>query len=208
MIKKRNCNIQFQLSGHAYLCFQMKRLFAAIKIHPHEAFLSQYYSLKKKLEGEKIRWVEPDNIHITLRFFGETPEHHIPAITEALKQASAGFSEFEIDLANTGIFGSSYKPRVIWFDVKDKGEVALLSEKILTELEKIGFERDRQNFVPHLTIGRIKIISDNKHFQQVIDQYKEGFIQKEEVRLFHLFESILRPRGPEYHVIESFELIK
>lgn len=184
----------------------MKRLFAAIKVHPSEVFLSQYYSIKKKLEREKIKWVEPENIHITLKFFGETPEHHIPAISAALKQAADSISAFDLEIANTGIFGSSYKPRVIWFDVKDSGEVLSLTDKVLSELEKIGLERSRQNTVPHVTVGRVRSLNDKKYFQQVIDQFKEGHIQKEEVKLFHLFESILRPQGPEYHVIESFEL--
>lgn len=195
------------LSLPAYLCYLMKRLFAAIKIHPGEAFLGRYFSLKNKLKNEKIKWVDPENIHITLKFIGETPEHHIPAVVIALRQAAHGFPAYELSLSDTGIFGSSYKPRVIWFGLQDKGETADLAEKILSELENAGFERDRQNFVPHLTVGRIKHLENKKYFQEVIDQHREGFLQKEEVMEFHLFESILRSQGPEYHIIESFKLV-
>jgi 2'-5' RNA ligase len=184
----------------------MKRLFAAIKIHPIEAFTAQYLSLKKSLADEKIRWVDPDNIHITLKFFGETPEHHISNITGALRAAADTVPAFTINMENTGIFGSSYKPKVIWFGIDPCDELQLLSKNVFRELEKIGIEHDRQNFVPHLTIARIKYLQDKKHFQQIIDQHKEGFIQTEEVNEFHLFESILRPQGPLYKVVKSFPL--
>ena len=184
----------------------MKRLFAAIKIHPSESFISQYWSIRHSLNNEKIKWVDPENIHITLKFFGETPEHHISVINMALQQASGGIPPFELSLGNTGIFGSSYNPRLIWFGIDPCEELLTLSKNIFGELKNIGIENDRQNFVPHLTIGRIKFLDDKKFFQQVIDKHKESFIQKEEVNEFHLFESILRPQGPIYKVITSFAL--
>ena len=185
----------------------MKRLFAAIKVHPSEEFLSRYYSLKRNLKDEKIRWVDPENIHITLKFFGETPEHHIPAINAALQQSAAGHATFDLSITSTGIFGSSYQPKVIWFGIEPHEDIIRLSESILTELEKTGIERDRQNFVPHLTIARIKQLEDKKYFQKVIDHNKEDFIQKEEVNEFHLFESMLKPGGAEYTVIGSYSLL-
>ncbi|RLD53588.1 MAG: RNA 2',3'-cyclic phosphodiesterase [Bacteroidetes bacterium] len=182
----------------------MKRLFAAIKVAPSEAFLARYYALKKNLENEKIKWVDPENIHITMKFFGETPEHHIPAISIALKEAAHQTPHFNYEIQHTGIFGSSYKPRVIWFGIQPHDDIVRLSESIFSELEKIGIEGDRQNFVPHLTIARIKELEDKQFFQKVIDKYREGFIQKEEVNKFHLFESRLSPAGPRYSIIDSY----
>ena len=185
----------------------MKRLFAAIKVNPSELFLKQYYILKKNLQQEKIRWVDLQNIHVTLKFFGETPEHHIPAIEAALKQASFEVSPFEFSIMDTGIFGSNYKPRVIWFGIDPHEQIVKLANAVFDELEKIGIERDRQNFVPHLTIARIKELNEKKHFQEVIDKYREGYIQKEEVNQFHLFESHLGPKGPKYTIIGSYSLL-
>ena len=184
----------------------MKRLFAAIKIHPSEAFLSHYFALKSSLKDEKIKWVDPGNIHITLKFFGETPLHHIPGISMALKQAAKAIPPFEFSIRDTGIFGSSYNPKVIWCGISPAEEISTLSDTILSELEEVGIERDRQNFVPHLTLARIKGIENKKYFQQVIDRHREGFLQKEEVNEFHLFESILQPQGPKYSVIDSYSL--
>jgi len=181
----------------------MKRLFAAIKIHPDEAFLKRYYAIKKALKDENIKWVNPENIHITLKFFGETPEHHIPGISIALRQAAKEATPFDLVLQDAGVFGSSYNPRVIWFGIEPHDEIIQLSKAIFRELEVIGIERGRQNFVPHLTVARIKSLDDKKLFQEVIDRSKEGFIQKEEVNEFHLFESILLPTGAKYELIET-----
>lgn len=185
----------------------MKRLFAAIKVQPSEIFLTRYWALRDSLKEEKIRWVDLDNIHLTLKFFGETPEHHIPAISLALNAATSGITPFDLGLENTGIFGSSYKPRVIWFGVGPCEELRALSNNIMRELEKIGIEDDRQNFVPHITVGRMKFLNDKKRFQQAVDKHREGHIQKKEVKNFHLFESILRPQGPVYSILESYALM-
>jgi 2'-5' RNA ligase len=185
----------------------MKRLFAAIKVTPSEVFLRQYYFLIKNLQQEKIRWVDLQNIHVTLKFFGETPEHHIPAIEAALDQASSRMDHFAINIVDTGIFGSRYNPRVIWFGLDPHEQIVKLANLVFDELDKIGIERDRQNFVPHLTIGRIKELDNKKHFQEVIDTCSEGFLQKEEVKQIHLFESHLGPRGPKYTIIGSYSLL-
>jgi 2'-5' RNA ligase len=185
----------------------MKRLFAALKVHPSEEFIARYYGLKKYLKQEKIRWVDPENIHITLKFFGESPEHHIPAIDIALKQAASATSVFGFDVIDTGIFGSRYKPRVIWFGIKPEEQIVQLSTTVFDKLEGVGIQRDSQNFVPHITIARITRLEDKDHFQKVIDKYREGFIQKEEVTHFHLFESHLGPGGPKYEIISSYKLI-
>jgi 2'-5' RNA ligase len=184
----------------------MKRLFAAIKVEPSEAFLSQYFSLKKSLQHEKIRWVKPDNLHITLKFFGETPEHHIPARIVALREAAKNIPPFSFSIQDMGVFGSSYKPKALWFGIEPKEEITALAGNIFEQLSRLGIEADRQNFVPHLTIARMNYIEDKKIFQQIIDKHKECYIQNEEVTKFHLFESILRPDGPVYGVVESFAL--
>ena len=183
-----------------------RRLFTAIKIHPDECFLELFNKLKKSLQFDKIKWVEEGNIHMTLKFIGETPEDRIGDITKALEKASAGIRPFELVLEDVGIFGSSYKPRVVWFGIRQEPELLKLSENMFRELENIGFERDRQNFVPHLTVGRVRFVKDKKIFRMVIEKNKPGLIQKINIDKFYLFESILRREGPVYEIVETFGL--
>ncbi len=136
----------------------MKRLFAAVKIHPSDKLLSIYNSLRAGLRFADIKWVPVENIHVTLKFFGETEENRLPEIRQALGDAAGKHSPFIVKLEHTGIFGSSYNPRVIWFGMGNAEPLADLTNSVFDEVEKIGWERDRQNFVPHLTIGRIKNI--------------------------------------------------
>lgn len=168
--------------------------------------MQHYYSLKKPLREEKIKWVDPGNVHLTLKFFGETPESNIPLISASLDQAARETPAFGFDIRDTGIFGSRYQPRVIWLGIVPHEDIVILAENIFGRLAAAGIPRDRQNFVPHLTLGRIKFLEDKKTFRQVIGKHGQVYIQKEEVKEFHLFESILRPQGPLYSILETYKL--
>src|SRR5512133_2720875 len=136
----------------------MKRLFAAVKVHPSKEFLETYNSLKSGLRFSRITWVKPESIHITLKFFGETEEKRIPEISRVLNEVASRHQPFVSELVNVGIFGSSYSPKVIWFGLEKAEPFKELGIDVLKSVEKIGWEPDRQNFVPHLTVGRIKEI--------------------------------------------------
>ena len=84
----------------------MKRLFAAIKIHPSAEYIKLFNDISSSLRHERIKWVEPDNIHLTLKFFGETDETKIPAIIQAIEKSVALSKPFTLKIAHTGIFGS------------------------------------------------------------------------------------------------------
>ena len=184
----------------------MKRLFAAIKVEPDERMLDIYDQLRDGLSHEKIKWVEPHNIHLTLKFFGETPENKIDDICSMLDEVAERHDPFVLNLKDIGIFGSSYNPRVIWFGMDNSKENERLANETLDAVEEIGWPRDRQNFRPHVTVGRIKFIKNKRFFQQTIDQFKGIDLQKIPVESFSLIESKLRPQGPVYDVLEAFRL--
>ena len=75
-------------------------------------------------------------------------------------------------------------------------------------MKVIGYEPDRQNLVPHLTLGRIKLLKDKKMFQQIIDQNRGISSQEINVDRFSLFESILKKEGPVYQTLQIFSLRK
>jgi len=186
----------------------MKRLFVAIRIIPDKEFLRLIHSLETSLKYEKIKWVEDHNIHITLKFFGETEEKKIPGITAVLRNVASASKAFSFSLKNLGIFGSSYDPRVVWVGIEPYDELVTLINKLYQELKPLGFEPDRQNLVPHLTLGRIKNLKDKSLFQQTIDRFKSISSEALKVDSFILFESILKKEGPTYRSLELFPLIK
>jgi RNA 2',3'-cyclic 3'-phosphodiesterase len=185
---------------------ETKRLFAALKIQSREGFLTTFNRIKKELDKERITWVNPANMHLTVKFFGDTYIDHIPAIDQCLKAAALKMKAFELEICNTGMFGSKYQPRVIWFGIEDGNQLRNLFLKVSEQLQTIGIYPDRQNFVPHLTIGRIKEIRDKKAFQQVLDDNGEHYAGKQLIDELVLYESILRREGPLYIPVHRYRL--
>ena len=184
----------------------MKRLFVAIKIHPSARYISVFNEITTSLRHERIKWVEPENMHLTLKFFGETDEKQIPAISKAMETAVEKLKPFTLRISNTGIFGSRYDPKAVWFGIEKNAALELLVKNLFGELENCGWDQDRQNFVPHLTIGRIKELKDKPLFQQIISKFNTVEIQEENVIEIILYESILRREGPLYLKVFSVQL--
>jgi len=180
----------------------MKRIFAAVKIEPQPALLDLLSVLQQQLSADKIKWVEKENLHLTLKFFGETPEDKIFEIDQKLKQIKS--EPFDLTIENLKIFGSRYLPRVIFLEATNARPFIELNETINRQIMPLGYEPDRQNFVPHLTLGRINYIADKKHFQQVVDTFAKKPVQIQHIDNFYLYESILRHSGPEYLVMETY----
>jgi len=186
----------------------MKRLFVALKIQPGSLFLNSFLALKTSLRHENIKWVEMHNIHVTLKFFGDMRETLIPEISKILKHEAEFRMPFNIKLNGLGIFGSSYSPRVIWVGIEPYVELSGLMHRLQRELEVAGFESDRQNLVPHLTLGRIKALKDKVLFNKVIASMKEIISLPILIDKMILFESILKQEGPEYLILEQFNFKK
>ncbi len=184
----------------------MKRLFLAIKILPTDNFMDVYSSLKNELKHEKIKWVEPYNLHLTLKFFGETEDEKIDSIIEKISESVSRTEQFSFEVEEIGIFGSSYNPKVLWAGISGSKNIINLENLISEGLSEIGYVKDRQNFVPHLTLGRIKYLSDKTLFQLIVDDYKNEYFQEQKIGELYLFESILKKEGPQYSIVKSFHL--
>ena len=182
----------------------MKRLFAAVKIEPGAEFMKSFRELRTRLSSGKIKWVEEHNIHVTLKFFGETDESLIRGISGSLGRLALNTAELNFRLSGIGIFGSRYDPRVVWAGIEPSEPLASLMKTVQKEMEQYGFESDRQNIVPHLTLGRIKFLEDKELFRKVIDSHRG--LQSDMIKVSEsiLFESILRKEGPRYITLGKF----
>jgi len=183
-----------------------KRLFAAIKINPGQDFRSWVSGIQTSLLREKIKWVEPWNLHITLRFFGETPVSQIPGIIAVYHEIRAGIQPFRLSFNKLGLFGSRYNPRVIWVGGETPEAMHQLIMRQNETLTRIGFPETSENFVTHLTLGRVKLIENKQLLQTILDQNRELFFEAGQIDRFFLYESILKKEGPQYKVLETFIL--
>ncbi len=184
----------------------MKRIFLAIKIIPNEKLNTLVQNLRTNLISDTIKWMDPHNLHLTIKFFGETEDDTIKQINTFVESVVSKMNPFVFDISNLGVFGSSYQPKIIWLGMDRKTELIFLADTILNDLHTIGIDRDRQNFVPHLTLGRIKGINDKEWFQQIISKYNIQDIQTVNVNEIYLYESILRKEGPIYNIIHTYPL--
>ncbi len=182
-----------------------KRLFLAIKINPESSLLQLISRFRNSLAGDKINWVRPENIHLTLKFLGETPVCKIPGIEKIITEIASQNKSFTTGLKGIGAFGSRYQPRVVWAGFSEPESMLNLGESCLNTFHKYRFYRDRQNFIPHLTLGRIHEIRDKKRFWDLVEAEKETTFQQVEVKKLILFESILLKTGPVYHELFTIE---
>ncbi len=185
----------------------VNRLFIALPL-PDSVILQKLIDqLRHQLAHEKINWVKTQNLHLTLKFLGAVQSAQIPEIVATTGNCVRYFQRFSLDFNKTGIFGSRYDPKVLWLGLNAPSETLLsLTDDLLNQLDAIGFKRDRQNFVPHLTLGRIKQLNHKPLFQQLVQNIPQQSYLKAEIGEVMLYESILHKTGPEYQIVERFKL--
>ncbi len=106
-------------------------------------------------DARRIRWVQLDGLHLTLRFLGPTAADWIPAAGAAIDRAAHGLARFEVRLAGAGAFPSLDRPRALWLGIRSGADaLAALTERIESELRAAGWTMETRPFRPHLTIAR------------------------------------------------------
>lgn len=185
------------------------RLFIAIRLSPDKQFLEAFQKLQQTSNKlDKLNWIKPENLHITLKFLGETPNKKIPLIESTTQKAIRDIPPFCISLDKMGLFGSRYQPRVLWLgSEKQHPLMQQLHTNIEQTMSEIGFKPTFGNIVTHLTLARIHKIEDKKYFLQHIEKYKHLFKQEVSVEEITLFQSILSNKHtPVYHPVKIFKL--
>lgn len=179
------------------------RTFIAIDLsEENKTALTKLQDELKQTQAD-VKWVEPENIHLTLKFLGEVTDEYVGKVKEALDKAAAGFRPFEISLSDIGAFPKLDYPRVIWVGVeKGKKETEELAAKIEEELGKLGFSKEDRPFAAHLTIGRVRT-GKNKEILKEKIQNNKGRPQwaaptSQLISNVILYQSKLTPSGPIY----------
>jgi 2'-5' RNA ligase len=153
-----------------------------------------------------IKWIMPENIHLTLRFLGATSESLVLKIRESLSTAASTCEPFPIHIQSTGAFPNDKYPRVLWTGIVDSHLLKNLRNRIEDSLSMIGFQRDDKEFHPHLTLGRVRsqkgMISFMKEFRLFRDKKFGGFLADQ----VKLMRSELRPAGPLYTCLHTVSL--
>ncbi len=154
-----------------------------------------------------VRWVSPEKIHLTLKFFGSIEESRIDPILESIEEPVRNTPPFSVRVRGAGAFPSLKNPRVIWMGLTDGKEMLVsLQEQIEARLKKIGFEPEDRSFKPHLTLGRMKSSRGKEELVRGMERYTEEEFGDLRVDRVILFKSDLRPSGPIYTLLRDMKL--
>jgi 2'-5' RNA ligase len=184
----------------------MKRLFIAVDIELLNEFQTLTQQLQNDLRNDDIVWVKSGLQHLTLRFLGETPEAKIEPVANMLSNLTKETSLFDLQLDKMGVFGSKYAPTTLWYGFSEFSLFKNLFEKLEKELHTVGFQKNYGNFVPHITVGRIKKVDNKKRFWDTIEKLQPQFSQIIPVNHLKLMQSKLTNDGPIYKNLFEFEL--
>ncbi len=188
-----------------------RRLFVALE--PPEPVRRRLAALADELRrgagraADDVRWVRPENVHLTLQFLGAVPEERVPAIEAALRDAAAGARPLSLSLHGAGGFPNARRPRVLWAGLEgDVPPLAELVRELGTRLAKLGFPPEERAFSPHLTLGRAR---DGRGAPGLAGALAgAGQVEPTPWRATELvlFESHLSPRGPRYEAVARVAL--
>ena len=179
----------------------MKRLFIAVDIELSDDFKALTQQLQFELRNDTIVWVKSGLQHLTLRFLGETPDAKIEPLVNAISNVANSTHPFELQLDKMGVFGSKYSPETLWYGFSEFSLFKNLFEKLEKELVQIGFQENYGNFVPHITVGRIKKTDNKKRFWETIEKLQPKFTQTLTVNHLKLIQSKLNHDGPKYKIL-------
>jgi 2'-5' RNA ligase len=154
-----------------------------------------------------VRWVSPEKIHLTLKFFGSIDESRIDPIVKSIGGPTQTSSPFSLAVRGMGAFPHLKNPRVIWMGLVDEKEILPSFQRELEkELRKIGFESEDRPFHPHLTLGRMKSNQGRDELIGRMEKYREEQFGDFQVEKVVLFKGDLRPSGPIYTALREIKL--
>ena len=183
----------------------LKRVFLALEV-PDE-IRQDIECFKERLNtGEAmIKWVEPENLHINLRFFGEISEEEIKKIEECSKQIADSQKPFELSIEGLGFFPNNISPRVLWLGCTSK-ELLKLRFDLEQLFEEAGLGKEKKEYKPHITLGRIKSKKEVRTLSKEVCKKSETRLGTFHADRITIFESRLSFKGPEYIKIAEFKL--
>ena len=187
------------------------RVFIAIDIDEKTrsaiADVQQQLNAKVDIKKGDVKWVEPKNIHLTLKFLGDIDESKLSVIQEITKEVAEAHKNFTLDIESVGSFGGR-SAKVVWVGAGGGTEELLVLQKDLdSRLEKAGYPKEDREFSAHLTICRVrntkagfKLAEATKQFEKL----KLGLLSADAVCVY---QSQLTPQGPIYTQLASFKLV-
>jgi 2'-5' RNA ligase len=181
----------------------MLRAFIAVEIPAgiQSAIAHSTASLKNALPKSLVRWVAPQNVHLTLKFLGDVSPTTLEHLADALKVEAASLGMFSMSVHGLGAFPTSRRARVIWIGLEAPHALEALRRGVEAAAAQLGYAAEERPFSPHLTIGRVgqnTSASDIQRIRTALEAAKVGTLGTLRVEAVHIFKSDLQPGGSVY----------
>jgi 2'-5' RNA ligase len=179
------------------------RSFVAVEIpvEIQSALASSSAPLQTALPKPLVRWVAPQNIHLTLKFLGDVSPANLELLAEALKVEAVSHETFTISVGTLGAFPNPRRARIIWIGLDAPTALLALLRGVEAVTSSLGYASEERPFSPHLTIGRVGQNISGTDLQQIrnaLEGTSIGELGSFRVDAVHIFKSDLRPGGSVY----------
>jgi len=180
------------------------RGFIAVEIPVADQIVQFQQDIRKT--DANVKLVEPENIHITLKFLGDTPVKQIDAIESIMKRAVSSTQKHTVILESSGVFPNENYIKVIWIGIKGSEKISEIADTLNQQCTQIGVKKDKRGFSAHLTIGRMKSARGKEQIIDILRKYENTLFAEIPVNGILLKKSTLTPKGPIYETLSTIPL--
>ena len=180
------------------------RTFIAIELNDsvRETIHNAITTLQASIPSHAIRWVSTENLHLTLKFLGDTPQMQAQDIQAQLQTIDQNQHPFTTEIVGCGCFPNVSNPRVVWLGLQNASdELIRLQQAVETNMMRFGFAREKRPFKPHLTVGRVKQHIDKQTLKKIGQGLKRAHLGKLAIwkcDAISFIKSDLTPSGAQY----------
>jgi 2'-5' RNA ligase len=161
----------------------------------------------KKLAPD-VKWVAPENFHVTLKFLGSVREEELLRVFSAVDEAVSAIPAFDISFSGLGAFPNPAKARVVWVGIENgREELRALADSVDASLARLGFAKEERGFKAHITIGRVKDGRLPSEFVNGIKEINASNLGSQRVTGVAVMQSELHKEGPAYSPLSETKLV-
>jgi 2'-5' RNA ligase len=184
------------------------RTFIAVDLGP--SLRGRCIALQQSLarESMEVKWVGPDNLHVTLLFLGEVEDRQTPALCRVVAACCVEHSPFTLSVEGVGCFPNPRRPRIVWAGIgAGRQELCALHDALEPPLLQLGcYRREERQYTPHITLGRVRGERSTATLAAALGRQASWKAGETDVREVSVLSSELTPQGPIYTLLSRAPL--
>jgi len=153
-----------------------------------------------------VRWVNPGQIHLTLKFLGATAQDMVAAVGRVMQTVAADTGPFLLRVTGVGAFPNARNPKVVWAGITADDRLSRFQQQLEAGLAGLGFGRDDRPFAPHLTLGRVRDGRSRCDLRDTLEQHRGLHVGTFSASQLVFYRSDLLPSGPVYAILKEIQL--